>query len=589
MGIFNFFRKKELVVENKDQLIPLDQKPIQSKPSQSLVPSFEKFLIPEEIRQLLWFGDGKFKNYNQDNDKKVIFENELFRITFSFTTEPSLIFSNLPVDFSTTGTDVEKLGYYPSYKKLDPKQRFIYLKWLCNITKPVDIGYVFIFYYGLERHLISKKYSDAVNIILTLRNYHKNPSFQSYSANALILSAILHKDKETLKRVLDHIDEINYCSSVILLGKFLMRIDLTIDEIITLSSAVGFTNKRYIKEYPDIFKKSVESTLIKEFGKNSFPIYELKMQYPSRQIMSFANISLDEEVRSPVLPDMMQSPEFSSSINAILTAAHNSVKQYLAEQRKTGTVPLPESAKIDETGPKPECPYCHKILDKMPLAKKKCPNCKMDIRVRTDPVEKKKILLREDQLEEFEKKLQEIQNQKTIQRILNNLNIDSTQFDQTKEKLKMRTGKEPTEKETVLEIIDNIEYHHFKNLDMGFFRNTILYKGDIFKSSGDLENALITYLELCYIDLNGPNNRGSFKGDREFLKEYPPFNSKNPVDSFLAPGILNYIIQINKELNLTKDQIKEIFFNHNVKVEKSRKLPLSVQEAWVRLEAELHI
>jgi hypothetical protein len=37
-------------------------------------------------------------------------------------------------------------------------------------------------------------------------------------------------------------------------------------------------------------------------------------------------------------------------------------------------------------------------------------------------------------------------------------------------------------------------------------------------------------------------------------------------------------------LNLTKDQVKEIFISHNSKVEKARKLPLSVQNAWVRLE-----
>lgn len=117
---------------------------------------------------------------------------------------------------------------------------------------------------------------------------------------------------------------------------------------------------------------------------------------------------------------------------------------------------------------------------------------------------------------------------------------------------------------------------------------TIQYKGEIFKSSGDLRNVLISYLELCYIDLNGPNNCGSSKNYPEILKEYPPFNPNNSVDAFLAPGILEDISQINEELNLTKDQVKEIFFNHNLKIEKSRKLPLSVQDAWVKLESELY-
>lgn len=588
MGIFDFLRKKDPVKNEIIQLVPEDKTNNAINSAQALVPFFGNLQISENIRRLLWFGEGKFQNYNPENEQKVLFENELFRITFSFQKEPSLIFTGMPVDFGSNCDNIEKLGYYPSYEKLNPQQRFVYLKWLCDITKPIDIGYVFIFYYGLERHLISGKYSDAVNTILTLREYHKHPSFQSYSANALIMSAILHKDKDTLIKVLDLADDSSYCSSIILLGKFMMQMDLTIDEIISISSAVGFTNKKYIKEYPDLFNQVLGSILIKEFGKNSFPIYQLKMQYPSQHIMSFANISLEQEVRSPILPDLMHSPEFSSSINSILTKAHTEVKQSLAKMRKSGSAPEPKSADINNTGPKPECPYCHNLLDKMPQTKKKCPYCKKEIIVRADTIEKKKILLREDQVDEFEEKLQQIRCHKTIQRLLNNLNIDATQFDQTKENLKMKIGSEPTEKDVGLEIVDNLGYYYFKNLDMGLYRNTILYKADIFKVSRDLRNALIMYLELCYIDSNGPNNCGSSKNDRELLKKYPPFNPNNSVDAFLAPGILQYIQQINKELNLTKDQIKEIFYEHNLKVEKSRKLPQSVQDAWAILEPRLN-
>lgn len=504
-----------------------------------------------------------------------------------FQKEPSLIYVDMPVDVVSNCDTVEKLGYYPSYENLNPKQRYVYLKWLCDITKPVDIGYVFIFYYGLERHLISGKYADAVNTIISLRQYHKNPSFMSYSSNALIMSAILHKDKDTLIKILNHINDTSICSSVVLLGKYLMQMDLTVDDMIAISSAVGFTNKHYIKDYPDLFTRTLESILMTTFGKNSYPICQLKMQYPSRQIMSFANISLDEEVRSPVLPDLIHSPELSSSINKLLTTTHNEVKRSLAELRKSGSAPKPKSAEIYDVGPKPECPYCQNILDKMPLKKKRCPHCKKEIIVRTDPIEKKKILLRTDQIDEFEERLQKVRCHKTIQRILDNQNIDTIQFDQVKENLKMKMGTEPSERDIALEIFDNLGYHYFKNYDMGLFRNTILKKGDIFKACGDLRNALIMYLELCYIDLNGPQNCGSILNNPELIKKYPPFNPRDTAMIFLAPGIIQQIIRINKEINISKEEIKQIFFDHNLKVEKTRKLPLSVQDAWIKLEQEL--
>jgi hypothetical protein len=325
---------------------------------------------------------------------------------------------------------------------------------------------------------------------------------------------------------------------------------------------------------------------VKEFGKNSYPLHQLKMQYPSQHIMSFANVSFDQEVRSPILPDLLHSPEFSSSINLLLTTTHNEVKQSLVQMRKSGSAPQPKSSENENIGEKPECPYCHNLLDKIPSGKKKCPSCKKIIIVRTDPLEKKKILLREDQIEGFEKKLQEIRNHKTVQRILSYLNADSARFDQTKENLKMQTGKEPPENEVVLEIIDQVGYHHFKNLDMGLFRNTILYKAELFKSSGDLLNALVSYLELCYIDLNGPWNCGSSRNNPEILKEYPPFNPNDSGSLYIAQTMFDDALQINEKLNFSKDQIKEFFIEHNEKVEKSRKLPLSAWEAWDKLQSE---
>lgn len=216
-----------------------------------------------------------------------------------------------------------------------------------------------------------------------------------------------------------------------------MQMDMTIDEIISISSHVGFTNKRYIKEYPDLFKNSLVSILMDKFGTNSYPIYELNMQFPLNPIMSFANISLDGDVRSPVLPDLMQSPEFSSSIKSILTTAHNEVKQSLAEMRKQGTAPKSKSDEILDDGPKPECPYCHKLLDKMPKGKRKCPHCKEEIIVRTDPVEKQKILLRTEQIEEFEEKVREVRTHKTIEKIFGANYSDPKEFGSIKKNLKM--------------------------------------------------------------------------------------------------------------------------------------------------------
>jgi len=92
MGLFDFL-KKDQVKEKKVQTISRDDVNLKLENTKGLVSIFDNVRIPENIQQLLWFGDGKFKNYNPKNDQSILYENELFRITFSCygASEPSLI------------------------------------------------------------------------------------------------------------------------------------------------------------------------------------------------------------------------------------------------------------------------------------------------------------------------------------------------------------------------------------------------------------------------------------------------------------------------------------------------------------------
>ena len=84
----------------------------------------------------------------------------------------------------------DHIGYWPSYSELNPGQRGIFLKWLSegkNDTT-IDIGYVFIYFYGLEyRVLQENKDLELIGYeIVRLRKYYgSNRSFQGYSESLL--------------------------------------------------------------------------------------------------------------------------------------------------------------------------------------------------------------------------------------------------------------------------------------------------------------------------------------------------------------------------------------------------------------------
>ncbi len=107
--------------------------------------------------------------------------------------EPSLLRRSLPI---TQPLDWEgaSIGYWPSYATLDREQRATYLEWLSRGRRDprVGIGYVFIFFYGLERRAFADPDRTDEDLVLlreevvALREvYGHNRSFAGYSSSFL--------------------------------------------------------------------------------------------------------------------------------------------------------------------------------------------------------------------------------------------------------------------------------------------------------------------------------------------------------------------------------------------------------------------
>jgi hypothetical protein len=124
--------------------------------------------------------------------------------------EPSLIDPRLPVDWRLPDWRGETMPYWPSYSTLHPAARAAYLRWLATGRRHpgVPIGYVFLFFYGLERRVLLDlpHLPDAQPIELTairaeveelLRVYGENRSFAGYAQefrDVLEMLSLLRRD-----------------------------------------------------------------------------------------------------------------------------------------------------------------------------------------------------------------------------------------------------------------------------------------------------------------------------------------------------------------------------------------------------------
>lgn len=228
---------------------------------------------------------------------------------------------------------------------------------------------------------------------------------------------------------------------------------------------------------------------------------------------------------------------------------------------------------------KPECPYCHKTLEKIPGKKTQCPHCGEFMFVRTRPKDNARVVVTKQEADKIEEEWSIVSGTHDY------FIAEKEKFEKERESLKNRFGKEPLENDVKWGLLNKELIEHAQNMDWGLYRNARFNMAEILRKEMNLKQALIAYLEVCFIDLNGPNNAGHIKDNPELLKEFPPFDPNN--FAFVAPGVIDIIKRIMKKLNFDKNSVKSSYLEHNFRVEKSLRLPLSAENSWKSLEKEI--
>jgi hypothetical protein len=254
--------------------------------------------------------------------------------------DPSTIYAELPAISPSCRNNVEKLSYFPSYSEMNPEQRGMYLQWLYDVTTEIDIGYVFVYYYGLERHLVYGDFDAAFDEIQLLRRHHYNGSFQSYSASALVHSCLLRKRIDKLQELYSY-EDFDYFGNSNLLMLYYNNLEILPDMMFQLATRLPSVNRRYIKLKPELYKEKISEVLENKFGVARYPLVsrfsldEVEgISYPI-----FANISLPPEVRTPLLPNLLRHLGFQNEMETIFKEIHESVKSEL--KRKPNPSPSP--------------------------------------------------------------------------------------------------------------------------------------------------------------------------------------------------------------------------------------------------------
>ncbi|MEN6571209.1 MAG: TerB N-terminal domain-containing protein [Anaerolineaceae bacterium] len=248
--------------------------------------------------------------------------------------EPSTIYKDLPVHRPPNPDVIDRPPYYPSFIQLSPEQRWIYLHWLDDISQPINIGYVFIYFYGLERQLLVGDFETAFNEVIFLRHCHDNNSFESYSYNALLYSSAIRNRPDLVLNILST-ESRNGIGNEDLLFKHYFNLGIDVEEMMSLAKKIKGTNLRYIKAVPKLYRAALTRILIDKYGDKELPIYSLFEidKVPKISTIAFANISFSDNLRNPKIPNFLHYDPFITDSASLFASAHELVKEDLKKDR----------------------------------------------------------------------------------------------------------------------------------------------------------------------------------------------------------------------------------------------------------------
>ena len=241
-------------------------------------------------------------------------------------TDPSTIWVYLPVEKNET---VAPLPYFPHYIDLSPSQRFTYLNWLRNVDNPIDIGYVFLYFYGLERHLLLGNIDKAVTQIIRLRNHHQNKSFHGYTQYSIIHACIMRNRIDLLMNL--ELQVKDFTNAQLLLAQN-MRFVLSANNLADVFYKLYPKSRKAIKDNYSLFVNCIKTTLVKMFQIDSFSLSDIDIsKAPTVRERRFCNYTFPEEIRFVDITDYYKCDDFLSKINLVFT---NSYEHYKSENKK---------------------------------------------------------------------------------------------------------------------------------------------------------------------------------------------------------------------------------------------------------------
>ena len=501
--------------------------------------------------------------------------------------ERSTVFTGLPVSQPKDVSLVEKLPYRPAYVWLSEEQRWVYLDWLQNIQGDVQPEYIFLYFYGLERRMLTKDFEQAFHEVMMLRQYHDRDSFPGSAERSVLALCIMRNRADCANEYLTRFP-CSYLDNLSLLVMSKLGMGLTPEQLINSGHLCGDRAKNikrtYLNSHPTLYRTCLDEVLRVKFGRADMPFADIlgMVDIPTIQQGLFTSISMYELVKSPEIPNIVQCKPFQDRILSVLAETHEAVKERLASLRKSekASGPVPALVEPGIDSPTTTCPACGAHFTHTPASGRKCPSCGIVLRLRTDPKTRVRSLMTAERAVVCHASWREYRERIFVEGMANSADIKYADVYKAREGLSRSSGIEAHYSDILVPWYRPKMTKEAEDMSWGLWRNDYYSISELYRFEGRFEKQLEALLAVCYIDANGPNNT-----QPSMQSLFPAFTPPKSLINY-ATAILDTLKHLVTQLAMDEDTEKSLFLK-SAETVRNRYMPLAPEVAWnMVLEAQ---
>lgn len=222
--------------------------------------------------------------------------------------DPSIIWTKMEIEKPITGEYIDtEIGYFPSYYRLGEKQKYLYLKWLEDISKPASTSFLMILLYCLERNIVMGNHTEAMNAICYLREHHTDEVFLKFSLGSSIACAYYWNNFSLINEISFNKQSGWYWHNNELLYLLITNCEIDPEDFIKLLLSLHCTKYQYFKDKKEEYKINYRIVIEELFKTTIIHMNDLVSvtQLENRKVIAFINAKIDDSVRMLNIPDLI--------------------------------------------------------------------------------------------------------------------------------------------------------------------------------------------------------------------------------------------------------------------------------------------